>query len=226
MRSAWLPSAHALFLGSFGSCATADPASCAFSTSIEGLIVGLLSIGTLIGALAGAPTADTFGRRWAMSIECVVFIIGVIIQVTAMNAWYQIAIGRLVAGLGVGALSAAVPLYQAETAPKAIRGSLTATYQLFITAGILVAYAICIGTRSIGNTQSSGTWRVPIAIGIVFALILGIGIQTMPESPRWLLAQGRDEDAKRAIARVRSTKDRTCSTSCIRTCWASADVLP
>lgn len=54
-------------------------------------------------------TADKFGRRMAMTMECVVFSIGVLIQVTAFQAWYQIAIGRLVTGLGVGALSAAVP---------------------------------------------------------------------------------------------------------------------
>ena len=119
------------FLVRFGTCSSADPASCEFKVAIEGLIVGLLSIGTLIGALLGAPTADTLGRRWAMSCECVVFSIGVIIQVTAFNAWYQVAIGRFVAGLGVGALSAAVPLYQADTAPKAIRGTLTGALALY-----------------------------------------------------------------------------------------------
>lgn len=100
----------------------------------------------------------------------------------------------------VAGLSAAVPLYQAETAPKAIRGTLTATYQLFITAGILVAYCISIGTR---EAPGSASWRIVIAIGILFALFLGITIQFMPESPRWLLRQGRDEDAKRSIQRVK-----------------------
>jgi hypothetical protein len=64
-----------------------------------------------------------------MSIECAVFSIGVLIQVTAFRAWYQIMIGRFISGLGVGALSAAVPLYQAECAPKQLRGTLTGTYQ-------------------------------------------------------------------------------------------------
>jgi SP family sugar:H+ symporter-like MFS transporter len=127
-----------------------------------------------------------------MSIECAVFSIGVIIQVCAFQAWYQIMIGRFISGLGVGALSAAVPLYQAECAPKQLRGTLTGTYQrecgcfvcepvrshacvlpVFITLGILVAYCISIGTREADNSAS---WRVVIAIGLVWAIVLGVGI--------------------------------------------------
>jgi len=189
------------FLLRFATCGVpGDVATCEFKRAIEGLIVGLLSIGTLFGALLGASLADRVGRKNAMSIECTVFIIGVIIQLTAFTAWYQVAIGRFIAGLGVGGLSAAVPLYQAETAPKAVRGTLTATYQLFITAGILVAYCISIGSR---EAPGSGSWRIVIGIGILFALFLGITIQFMPESPRWLLRQGRDEEAKRSIQRVK-----------------------
>ena len=64
-----------------------------------------------------------------MTAECTVFIVGVIVQITSMHAWPQFSVGRLISGLGVGALSAAVPMYQAETAPPQIRGTLTATYQ-------------------------------------------------------------------------------------------------
>jgi len=132
------------FLFRFATCqpgATVETATemCAFNVWRSGLIVSLLSIGTLFGALFGAPTADWLGRRYAMVAECILFIIGVIIQITATDVWQQFAVGRLVSGLAVGALSAAVPMYQAETAPSQIRGTLTATYQLFITFGILVA---------------------------------------------------------------------------------------
>ncbi|EMD37312.1 hypothetical protein CERSUDRAFT_113964 [Gelatoporia subvermispora B] len=189
------------FLLRFGQCSTTGVAStCSFTKVREGLIVALLSIGTLIGALVGAPTADFLGRKNAMSSECVVFIVGVIIQITSTHSWVQFAIGRLVAGFGVGSLSAAVPMYQAETAPAQIRGTLTATYQLFITFGILVAYCIAIGTRSIPH---SGSWRTLIGIGFLWPLILGIGIQFMPESPRWLVRHGRFDDARRAMAATR-----------------------
>ncbi|CAL1701815.1 unnamed protein product [Somion occarium] len=189
------------FLLRFAQCSTpGDVGTCNFSIVREGLIVALLSIGTLIGALLGARVADVLGRRRAMSAECVIFIVGVIVQITAEHAWAQFAVGRLISGLGVGALSAAVPMYQAETAPPQIRGTLTATYQLFITFGILVAYCISIGTR---NVSGSGSWRIVVGIGILWALILGIGILFMPESPRWLAKKGRFEEAKVALARSR-----------------------
>jgi len=71
--------------------------------------------------------------------------------------------------------------YQAETAPSQIRGTLTATYQLFITFGILVSYCISIGTR---NIEGAGSWQTVVGIGIAWPTILIIGILFMPESPR------------------------------------------
>lgn len=180
-----------------------EGATHSFNKWLIGLIVSMLSIGTAIGALIGASLADWLGRRYAMAIEVLVFDIGVIIQVTSFDAWYQVGIGRLITGLGVGALSAAVPLYQSETLPRQIRGAMVGTYQLFITLGILVSNCINIGTRSIDNSAS---WRIPVALGIPFATILGVGILFCPESPRWLVANGKIDQAYESIAIVRGAK--------------------
>ncbi|KAI0050085.1 general substrate transporter [Auriscalpium vulgare] len=189
------------FLLRFAQCGTpGDVATCKFSTVREGLIVALLSIGTLIGALLGAPIADFLGRRRAMQIEALVFCVGVIVQIVTKSSWAQFAVGRLIAGLGVGALSAAVPMYQAETAPPQIRGAMTATYQLFITLGILVAYCISIGTR---HASGGSSWRIVVGIGFIWPALLIVGIQFMPESPRWLAAHGHIAKAERAIAVTR-----------------------
>lgn len=99
------------FLLRFAKCSSpTDASTCSFSVVREGLIVSLLSIGTLFGALFGAPTADFLGRRYAMSAECLLFILGVVVQLSAERVWQQFAVGRLISGLAVGALSAAVPM--------------------------------------------------------------------------------------------------------------------
>ncbi|KAF5390495.1 hypothetical protein D9757_005241 [Collybiopsis confluens] len=172
---------------------------CTFTDVRSGLIVALLSIGTLAGALMGAPVADFLGRRYAMIVECAIFIVGVIVQITSFSVWQQFAVGRFISGLGVGGLSAAVPMYQAETAPAQIRGSLTATYQLFITFGILIAYCISIGTRGFNGPSS---WQTVVGVGIAWPVILSVGIMFMPESPRWLVSHDRHDHALKAISRV------------------------
>lgn len=99
----------------------------------QSLIVSILSAGTFFGALLAAPTADILGRRWGLFASCaVVFNLGVILQTIATNQPLFIA-GRFFAGLGVGLISAQVPLYQSETAPKWIRGAIVGCYQLAIT---------------------------------------------------------------------------------------------
>lgn len=74
-----------------------------------------LSIGTLIGALIAAPIADRIGRRLSVTFWSIIVSVGFVIQISANTAWYQVMIGRFVAGLGVGALSLLVPMYQGKT---------------------------------------------------------------------------------------------------------------
>ncbi|CAF9918821.1 hexose transporter hxt1 [Imshaugia aleurites] len=169
-----------------------------FSNVRSGLIVGLLSIGTLAGALAVAPIADRIGRKYSMSVWSTVFIVGVIIQMASETSWVQIAIGRLIAGSGVGALSIMVPMYTSETGPRQVRGSLVSTYQLFITAGIFTADAINFGTEARPN---AGSWRIPMGIGFIWPLILGLGILFFPESPRYAYRKGRVEEARTTMAK-------------------------
>ncbi|KLU84402.1 hypothetical protein MAPG_03445, partial [Magnaporthiopsis poae ATCC 64411] len=115
----------------------------------QSLMVSLMSLGTLIGALSGAYTADAWGRRRSLSFGVGIFIIGNIIQVTAMNSWVHMMMGRFVAGLGVGNLSVGVPMFQSECSPREIRGGVVASYQLLITFGILVSNIINYGVRTI-----------------------------------------------------------------------------
>ncbi|KAH7409253.1 sugar transporter family protein [Cadophora sp. MPI-SDFR-AT-0126] len=176
-----------------------------FSNVRSGLIVGLLSIGTLMGALIGGPIADRIGRKWSIFAWCLVLHVGLIVQMTAPHPkWYQIVVGRWIAGLGVGALSLLVPMYQGESAPRQIRGALISTYQLFITLGIFVANCINFGTEDRDNT---GSWRIPMGISFLWVLILGFGIIFFPESPRYDYRNGKIDQAKRTMTKLYGVSD-------------------
>ncbi|KAH6884592.1 hypothetical protein B0T10DRAFT_493451 [Thelonectria olida] len=187
------------FLDRFGT--TNSSGQRVFSTVRSGLIVALLSIGTLIGALVAAPIADRVGRKYSISFWNFIIAIGFIIQISSNRNWVQIMMGRWVAGLGVGALSLLVPMYQAETSPPWIRGAMVCTYQLFITFGIFLAACFNYGTVT-HHPNSSASWRIIIGLGWVFTLVLGIGILFFPETPRYDYRRGHTERAERTLCKV------------------------
>lgn len=172
-----------------------------FSNVRSGLIVGLLSIGTLFGALIGAPIADRIGRRPSISAWCAVTAVGFIVQIASINKWYQVMLGRFISGWGVGALSLLVPMYQSESAPPWIRGAMVSTYQLFITMGIFFAACFNYGTVT-HQPNSSACWRTVIGIGWLWTVILGVGILFLPETPRFEFRHGNIESATNSLCRV------------------------
>ncbi|KAI5777844.1 general substrate transporter [Geopyxis carbonaria] len=176
-----------------------DPFGFNISTSEKSLIVSILSAGTFFGALAGGNLADWIGRRLSIMIACVIFSVGVVLQV-ASTAIPLLVVGRVIAGLGVGLVSAIVIMYMSEIAPKAIRGAIVSGYQWAITVGLLLASCVNQGTK---DRTDSSSYRIPIAIQFLWALILGIGLFFLPESPRWFVKKGRNEEALAALARLR-----------------------
>lgn len=162
-------------------------------------IVSILSAGTFFGALLSAPLADWIGRRMAMIFNTGVFTLGVILQ-TAATAIPMFSAGRFFAGLGVGLLSATIPLYQSETAPQWIRGSIVGSYQWAITIGLLLAAIVLNATKDRNDT---GSYRIPIAIQFLFAIILAVGMAILPETPRYLIKRGKHEKALKSLSRLR-----------------------
>ncbi|KAF9056071.1 general substrate transporter, partial [Panaeolus papilionaceus] len=167
------------------------------SSERQSIITSLLSAGTFVGALGQAFTSDRFGRRGSILIWAAIFTIGVAIQTGTEFSVVQLTIGRFIAGLGVGALSAIVPLYNGETAPKAMRGTLLVLYQLQIIIGLFLSYVLDLATHKVPNSAS---WRVPVGLQLVLGLILLSGIFFLPESPRHLLGLGKAAEARTVIA--------------------------
>ena len=169
------------------------------TSSQTSLIVSILSAGTTIGALASAPIADGIGRRWAMIVNTFVFTFGVILQIAAVNIPLFVA-GRFFAGLGVGLLSATIPLYQSETAPKWIRGTIVGCYQWAITIGLLIAAIVLNSTKGRNDT---GSYRIPIGVQFLFSIIIVGGMLILPETPRYLIKRGKYDQAAKALSKIR-----------------------
>lgn len=169
------------------------------TASQSSMIVSLLSAGTFFGALGAAPLGDAVGRRLGLVVSTFVFTFGVILQ-TAATAIPLFVAGRFFAGFGVGLLSALVPLYQSETAPKWIRGAVVGSYQLAITIGLLIA---AIVDNSTGKRNDTGSYRIPVAIQFAWAIILVTGMLILPETPRYHIKMGRGEKAAKALSRLR-----------------------
>ncbi|KAJ4307085.1 hexose transporter hxt5 [Collariella sp. IMI 366227] len=177
----------------------ADTGKYDFSAARQGAIVGLLPAGCLFGSLIAGNIADSLGRRMAISTSALSCCVGNIIEISSSSSWAQFAVGRLVTGLGIGALSVAVPMYQSESSPARLRGLLISTYQLFITLGIWTAEMINYGTH---NMSGSASWRIPNGLSFLWSLILGAGILLLPESPRYAYRAGREDEARHTIARL------------------------
>jgi SP family sugar:H+ symporter-like MFS transporter len=169
------------------------------TTAQSSEIVSILSAGTFFGSLSAAPMGDFAGRKLGLMLSTLVFTFGVILQ-TASTAIPLFVAGRFFAGFGVGLISALIPLYQSETAPKWIRGSIVGCYQLAITIGLLLASIVNNATH---NRNDTGSYRIPIAVQFAWAIVLFTGMLFLPETPRYYVKQGKLEKAAKSMSRLR-----------------------
>jgi sugar porter (SP) family MFS transporter len=160
------------------------------------LVTSLLLIGAMIGAFGAGKVADRIGRRPTVLITAVVFVVGVLLAAFTPTFW-SLLVARLVIGLAVGSASMTVPLYIGEMAPPRIRGALVSLNQLAITSGILASYLVDYGLASSAN------WRLMFGLAVIPAVMLFVGILTQAESPHWLIRQGREDEARLVLRRVR-----------------------
>jgi SP family galactose:H+ symporter-like MFS transporter len=165
------------------------------SDFVQGIIVSFLLIGAVTGALIGGPTADRFGRRRTVLLAAAVFLIGALAAAFAPSAGFLI-FARFILGLGVGLASLVVPLYIAEIAPPDTRGALVSLNQLMITIGILVSYLVGVAFTPIEG------WRYMFGVAVIPAVILGVGMFFLPETPRWLYENGFADRARGVLRRT------------------------
>ena len=167
-----------------------------------GVVISSLIFAAAVGALIGGQISDRIGRRKTIIVLAVMFFVGVLFVVFSPGFEILVA-GRIILGLAVGGASTVVPVYLAELAPYEIRGSITGRNELAIVVGQFTAFVVnAILGATLGDV--TGLWRIMFAVCALPAIALFFGMLRMPESPRWLVEKGRDDEALAVLKTVRS----------------------
>ena len=161
---------------------------------LEQVIAASILAGAVIGALSCSFLSERLGRRRTILVVAGVFVLGTLLCSVAPSPWFLVA-GRVVLGFAVGGATQTVPMYVAELAPANRRGRLVLAFQLAIGVGIVIATIV-------GATESV-PWRIAIGSAAVPALVMLLLLLRLPESPRWLVKQHRQGDARGVLEKVR-----------------------
>ncbi|KAK7733134.1 hypothetical protein SLS53_008322 [Cytospora paraplurivora] len=171
----------------------------------QGFVTAIYAVGCFIGALFILTFGDKLGRRKSIFLGAGIMIIGVIIQISSVppsgGATAQFIVGRCITGVGNGINTSTVPTYQAECCHAHNRGKLICIEGGNVAVGSMIAYWIDYGC-SYG--PRAFVWRFPIAFQCAFALVILVMMLRLPESPRWLLTHGRNEEAITVLAALQN----------------------
>ncbi|KAI1747696.1 putative MFS quinate transporter [Xylaria castorea] len=173
-------------------------------TRTNSLAVGLQQLGAFVACFLAWPLTDKLGRRKALMLSAAVFTIGAIIQTINTHSLVAFYIARVIAGLGLGAATVVVPMFNSEMMPKEMRGQVGSFFQWFYTFGIFVSYFVDYGVARGISTSHSSQWQIPIGLQIIPAAFLGFGMLTLPESTRWLTKKGRHDEAWESLQWIRA----------------------
>ncbi len=165
--------------------------------------VGSLLIGAVCGAIISGYSADALSRRRTKIISGAVYVVGALGSAVSQTAT-ELIIARFVLGLAVGTASFVAPMYISELAPKRLRGGVTSFNQLMIVSGILTAYIVNWALK-----DASDNWRWMLGLGALPGLALAIGMYFQPFSPRWLIEQGDEKQARAVLRRARKGEDQS-----------------
>jgi SP family xylose:H+ symportor-like MFS transporter len=171
----------------------------ALSSQSLGFTVAIALIGAVIGAISIGKPADIFGRQLMLFVLAILFFASFVGCAWAWN-WYSFLLFRFIGGFAVGGTSVISPMYIAEISPAKMRGRLVALTQFNIVFGILLAFVsnYVVSQMNLGDV----TWRWMFGIGGVPSLVFFVMLFGIPQSPRWLLAKDRVEDARSVLTAI------------------------
>jgi SP family arabinose:H+ symporter-like MFS transporter len=167
----------------------------------EGWAVSVVLIGCMFGAGLAGPISDRIGRRRFMLISAVLFLVSAV-GCALPRTITEFVVFRFVGGLGIGSAAVLSPLYIAEIAPARVRGALVSVNQLAIVTGILLAYFV----NWIFASSGPSNWRWMYAMGALPSVLFFLLLLRVPESPRWLVKKGREDEARSILTRADSAE--------------------
>jgi sugar porter (SP) family MFS transporter len=167
------------------------------SDFLLGFTVAASLIGTVIGSMIAGKPAQRYGRKKVLVVIALMYLLSAA-GCSLTPTWSLFIIFRIVGGIAVGASSVVGPMYISEIAPAAVRGRLTGMFQLNIVIGILVAFLTNFAFLQIG----AGSWRWMVGVMVIPAGLFAILLRSIPESPRWLILNNRDDEAAKIFART------------------------
>ncbi|RCH91319.1 hypothetical protein CU097_010952 [Rhizopus azygosporus] len=166
------------------------------SSTLQGLIIAIFELGAWFTSYPTSWFMDRFGRRWTILIGAAIFIVGGSVQTGSSNL-AGILLGRLIAGFGIGFLSTVLPVYTAELSRAHNRGKVTVLGMSINMFGYMASEFIDYGFSFV---ESDWSFRGPLLLQVVFALILAVGTLALPESPRYLLSKQKDDLALETLS--------------------------
>ncbi|KAF2221631.1 sugar transporter STL1 [Elsinoe ampelina] len=171
--------------------------------TMTGLISAIYDIGCALGAVTAFFFGEKIGRKRSIILANVIVIIGAAIQTASMEYW-QMFVSRIIAGVGVGLSTVAVPILQSETLPAHNRGALLVVQSALIIIGVALASWLCFATLYANNSMQ---WRFPVACQILFSMLVLLCCPFICETPRWLAKRGEHGKARHVIARLLNKDD-------------------
>ncbi|OOM11190.1 sugar porter family MFS transporter [Clostridium saccharobutylicum] len=162
----------------------------------QGWIVSSVLLGAVLGAAIIGPMSDKYGRKKLILLSSLIFFVGALGSAFSPEFW-TLMLSRIVLGIAVGASSALIPTYLAELSPAEKRGSMSSLFQLMVMSGILLAY---ITNYSFSGLYSG--WRIMLGFAAIPAAILFLGALVLPESPRFLVKDGRLDEAREVLVQM------------------------
>ncbi|CAE6499669.1 unnamed protein product [Rhizoctonia solani] len=169
------------------------------SEDLIGAVVSTLAGGCFVGAASAAWFADHIGRKRTLQLGSLIAVVGCLLQCVAVNIGMLIA-GRIIAGVAIGVLSMITPLYQVEISHPKWRGFMAGTFQQMLGFGFIVANWVTYGCDK--GIHGVAAWRLPLGLQMAPAIILFLGMFIFPYSPRWLVAQGREDEAYQVLEKL------------------------